>query len=74
MTGPLAFLLGSPLKLVLWIGNRLATWTGLCYVWQRVKASPRRWRAFLLWAVCINLFSLSLLIGVLYWLAHRGHS
>ncbi|MBI3319959.1 MAG: hypothetical protein HYZ89_05180 [Candidatus Omnitrophica bacterium] len=68
MTGLWTLLLGSPLKLMLWAGNRLATWTGLLYLWRRVAKRPQRWRVFLVWALWINLLSLSVMAGLLYWL------
>lgn len=69
MTGGLwTLIFSSPLKLTLWMGNRLATWTGLLYVWRRVAHRPQRWRVFLVWSVWINLLSLGVMAGVFYWL------
>ena len=65
-----AFLVGSPLKLGVFIGNRVATWTGLLVVWQKLKGNPQRFRHFLGWLVIINAVSFSLLACVLWWL-HR---
>ncbi len=75
MIAPWAFLINTPLKLAILVGNRLATWTGLFYLWRRVASRRTHgWRTFLLWALGINLVSLSLLAGLLFWFAHRGHS
>lgn len=71
MMGPWAFFLGSPLKVGLWIGNRLVTWTGLLYVWRRVANGPQRWRTFLVWATWINPLSLGVLAGLWYYLLAR---
>ena len=67
MTGPWLFFIGSPVKLTVWIGNRLATWTGLAVVWQKVKHAPNRSRRFFTWLVALNAVSLLALFGV-WWL------
>ena len=61
--------LGTPLKFSLWLGNRLATWTGMALVWkrQRAKRSFRLW----LWLMAGNAVSFIALAGALFWLAHR---
>ena len=64
MTGPWLFLIGSPLKLGLWVGNRIATWTGLLVVWQRLKRAPDRTKRFLLWGLVLNVVSLLVLVGI----------
>ncbi len=48
ITSPFFFLLGSPLKLAMWIGNRVLTWTGLMVLWRKLKHAPDRVRRFLL--------------------------
>ncbi len=65
-------LLGSPVKLALWAGNRVATWMGLFFMWRRLKGDPNRWRTFLIVGGVINLLSLGVLAAVLWALKHRG--
>ena len=62
---------GSPINLALWIGNRLATWTGLLVVWRKLKGAPDRTKRFLLWGMALNAVSLLLLLGVLRLLTAR---
>ena len=62
---------GSPMNLALWIGNRLATWTGLLVVWRKLKGAPDRTKRFLLWGMALNAVSLLLLLGVLRLLTAR---
>lgn len=69
-TGLWLFLTGSPVKLSLWIGNRLATWTGLIVAWRKLKGSPNRSRAFFKWLMLINAVSLLVLVVALYMLRH----
>ena len=71
LTGVWAFVFGSPAKIAIWFGNRVATWTGLLVVWKRLKGHPQRPRRFFLWLVLINGVSLALLAGLLWWLTHR---
>ena len=66
MTGPWAFLLGSPLKLAFWLGNRLVTWTGLLVVWRTLKNRPDRTRRFVRWVLLLNVASLLGLVS-LWW-------
>ncbi len=73
LTGPWAFFLGSPMKILLWVGNRLATWTGLLVLWQKLKHLPNRTRRFLLIGALLNVVSLLALVGVLWLAAHRHH-
>ena len=68
MTWPAWLWLGSRLKLSLWLGNRIATWTGLYYFWKRFRAR----RDFWVWCLVINLVSLAVLGGVLYWIWLRA--
>ena len=62
---------GSPMNLALWIGNRLATWTGLFVVWRKLKGAPDRTKRFLLWGMALNAASFLLLLGVLRLLTAR---
>ena len=67
-----SFVFGSPIKIAVWVGNRIATWTGLVVMWKRLKGHPQRPKHFFLWLVVINGVSLALLVGLLWWLAHRS--
>lgn len=58
--------LGSPLKVWLWVINRLATLTGVLYFWKRIRAR----RFFWAWLMLINMASLGCLGLVLFWLRH----
>lgn len=53
--------IGTPLKFSLWLLNRLATWTGLLYVWRRRRSK----RLFWVWLILINAVSLGALLLVL---------
>ena len=56
--------IGSRLKASLWLLNRLATWTGLAYLWKRRPSSQGR--SFWVRATIINLLSLGGLILLFY--------
>ena len=71
ITSPFFFLLGSPLKLAMWIGNRVLTWTGLMVLWRKLKHAPDRVRRFLLVGLAINAVSLLLLVGLLRFWSRR---
>ena len=58
--------LGSPLKIKLWLANRLMTWTGVLYFWRRWR--NHRW--FWLWATLVNMVSVAAL-GILFFWLHR---
>ena len=60
--------IGSPLKMGLWLVNRLATWTGMFYVWKRFRSTPRFW----VWFALINVMSLGAM-GLLFFWLHRRH-
>ncbi|GEM_PF-3170525 len=60
--------ISTPLKFFLWLGNRIATWTGSLYVWKRMRAS----RLFWLWIVLINLLSWGALGLLFFWLHTRS--
>ena len=70
LTGLRALLFGSPLKLAMVVGNRLATWTGMAVVWLKLKGTPDRFKRFLLWGLLLNVVSLSLLAGA-WWVFGR---
>ena len=65
---PSWLLLSSPVKLVLWIANRLATWTGVFYLWRRFRAKPHFW----VWLVLLNACSFGGLCLVFFWLHARA--
>jgi len=65
------FWLGSPLKIALWLGNRLVTATGLLVLWRRLKGMPDRPQRFFVWVVGINAVSIGLLVGIWWLVAHR---
>ena len=56
--------IGTPLKFFLWAANRLATGTGLLYLWKRSQVKRRFW----MWMILINLVSLGGLILLFFWL------
>lgn len=64
MLGPLTLWIGTPLKLFLWVINRLATWTGLLYLWRRLRSRRRFWT----WFIIINVASLGSLGLLVCWL------
>lgn len=66
-----AFFLGSPLKLFLWLGNRLVTWTGMALLWRQFRHVPDGIRRFIVWCVAINAVSILLLIEAIRLLARR---
>ena len=65
MPGPWVAFLSSPIHLMVVLGNRILTWTGLAVVWRRCKAAPNRLKRFILWALAINGASLIVLATVL---------
>lgn len=66
MVWPSWLWVGTPLKVSLWVANRLATWTGLVYLWRRFRS--HRW--FWMWVVLANFISLGGLVFLFFWL-HR---
>ena len=59
--------ISTPLKFVLWLGNRLVTWTGSFLFWRRFRARRSVW----MWLMLLNMMSLSVLGGLFFWLHHR---
>lgn len=59
--------IGTPLKVLLWLGNRCLTWTGLFFLWRRFRSSRGVW----LWLLLVNAASLSALALLFFWLHHR---
>ena len=68
MAWPFWLGIGVPLKLKLWLGNRLATWAGMAYVWKRNARRRRIW----VWLLAINVVSLGALAGLFFWLHQRS--
>lgn len=64
LAGWLTFVAGSPMALCLWIGNRLAAWTGLAMLWRNLKHSPGRFTRFLMWGAVINVVSILCVVGL----------
>ena len=68
MVWPAWLWIGTRTKVSLWVLNRLATWTGLVYLWRRFRSRPRR--TFWLWMMVVNLVSLGGL-ALLFFCLHR---
>lgn len=54
--------IGKPLTLLLWLANRMVTWTGLVLFWKRCRTQRGVW----LWIMAINALSLGALGVVLF--------
>ena len=63
MVWPAWLWVGTRLKFVLWLSNRLATWTGLFFVWRRWRSRRLIW----LWLGLLNLVSLGGLLWFFFW-------
>ncbi len=59
--------ISSPLKFSLWVVNRVATWTGVFYLWKRFRSTRHFWA----WITLINVVSLCGLGLVFFWLHRR---
>ena len=68
MAWPAWLWIGTPLKLKLWLGNRLATWTGMWYMWKRAHPGRRIWP----WLLALNAVSLGVLVALFFWLHQRA--
>ena len=68
MIWPAWLSLTSPLKFSVWLLNRLATWTGLLYLWRRWRSRRHAW----VWLTLVNLVSLGGLCLALFWLYRRS--
>ena len=66
-----ALVFGSPLKVTMWVGNRLATWTGLAWIWRRLRGHPHRPRWFAAWMIVVNVVSYLAFFWGVWWLTHR---
>ena len=58
----------TPTKFFLWLGNRLATWTGSFYFWKRFRSRRAVW----VWLILLNAISLAALGFLFSWLPHRS--
>ncbi len=67
MVGWTAWWIGTPVKFVLWLGNRLVTGFGLALVWRRFRSSRWVWPTL----IVVNVVSLGGLALVIYWISHR---
>ncbi len=65
--GWMAWWIGTPVKCVLWLGNRIATGFGLAAVWRRFRSRQWVWPTLIL----LNLLSLGGLAAVIYWVSHH---
>lgn len=68
MPWPAWLLIGSPVKLSVWVVNRLATWTSGLYLWKRHRGRRRVWP----WLILLQAASLGVLAVVFRWLAWRS--
>ena len=68
MVWPSWLWIGTRLKFVLWLTNRLATWTGITYFWKRFRSQ----RFFWWWVVLMNAVSFGGLCLVFFWLHVRS--
>lgn len=68
MVWPSWLWIGTRLKFFLWLGNRLATWTGVFWLWKRFRSRRTMW----LWVMLINVVSFGALCGVFFWLHLRS--
>ena len=57
---------GTPLKFILWLSNRVATWMGSFFLWKRFRARRAIWG----WLMFFNIISLSAL-GLLFFCLHQ---
>ena len=57
-------IMGSRIRLAMWIGSRLALGTGLTVVWRRLKGAPNRVRRFLMWFLALNTLSVLAFFGL----------
>ena len=69
MVWPSWLWIGTPLKFFLWLGNRLATWTGSLYFWKRFRTKKAVWA----WLFLLNAVSMGSLCGLFFWLYRRAH-
>ena len=68
MVWPSWLWIGSSVKFFLWLGNRLATWTGSFFFWRRFRSRRRVW----VWLFVINVVSLAGLCALFFWLYKRA--
>lgn len=68
MAWPSWLWVGTPLNFSLWWLNRLATWTGMLYLWKRFRSTQNVW----VWLLLVNAVSLGGLCLVFFWLHVRS--
>ena len=57
-------IMGSRIRLAMWIGSRLALGTGLAVVWRRLKGAPNRVLRFVVWFLALNTLSVLAFFGL----------
>ena len=60
--------IGTPFKFALWLANRVATWTGLFFLWRRWQSRRHAW----LWLLLLNAVSFGALALIFFWLRARS--
>ena len=68
MPWPAWLWIGTRSKFFLWLGNRLATWTGSFWFWKRFRGKRALW----VWLLLINAVSFTLLALLLFCLYRRS--
>ena len=68
MVWPTWLWIGTPLKFSLWLMNRIATSTGVLYLWRRLRSRRHFWA----WFVLVNTVSLGLLVLLFFWIHQRA--
>ncbi len=59
-----AIVMGSRVRLAMWLGSRVATGTGLALVWNRLKGAPNRLAQFVVWFLALNVVSVLAFLGI----------
>ena len=54
--------ISTPVKFLIWLFNRVVTWSGQFYLWKRIRSKR------FLWIALINLCSLGILVLIFFWL------
>ena len=67
MLWPAWLWIGTPVKFSVWLMNRLATWTGVGYVWKRFRTQRHVW----VWLILLNVVSMAGLALALRWLYYQ---
>ena len=64
------FMMGSRIRLAMWVGSRVATGTGLMLVWNRLKGAPNRLTQFVVWFLALNAVSMLAFLGIVRFVLH----